>query len=236
VPGEEGWLLLSADYSQVELRILAHLSGDESLCQAFRDGADVHRTTAARILDLPLDQVSSEQRSRAKAINFGLVYGMGPGRLSRETGLSLDEAKAFIVSYFDKYPKIKAYLDEQVELARQRGYAETLLKRRRPLPDLRAGSRMARSNAERMATNTPIQGSAADIIKVAMVRIDRRLQDEGWRSRMLLQVHDELVFETPPDEVDRLETMVRAEMEGALQLDVPLDVAVGRGPNWLEAH
>jgi DNA polymerase-1 len=236
VAGEEGWLLLAADYSQVELRILAHLSGDETMCDAFREGADVHRATAARIFDKPQNEVTSELRGRAKAINFGIIYGMGAGRLSRETGISVPEAREFITSYFEKYPKIKAFLDEQVELARQRGYAETLLGRRRPLPDLRAGNRMARSNAERMATNTPIQGSAADIIKIAMVRIDERLREEGWRSHMLLQVHDELVFETPPDEVDRLEAMVIEEMSGAFALDVPLKVDVGRGVNWLEAH
>jgi len=236
VAGEEGWVLVGADYSQVELRILAHISGDETLTEAFREGLDVHRATAARIFETPLDDVTPELRGRAKAINFGIVYGMGAARLARDTGLSHEDARAFIADYFAKYPRIKAYLDGQVERARQRGAVETLLGRRRPLPDIRATNRMARSNAERMAVNTPIQGSAADIIKVAMVRIDRRLAAEGLAARLLLQVHDELLFECPGPEADRLEALVREEMEGAFPLAVPLEVEVGRGRSWLEAH
>ncbi len=236
VAGEPGWLLLSADYSQVELRVLAHLSGDENLIAAFREGLDVHRATAARIFGCPLHDVSAELRGRAKAINFGIVYGMGANRLARDTGMEQDEARRFIEGYFAAYPKIKAYLDGQVEHARQHGYVETVLGRRRPLQDIRAARRMVRANAERMALNTPIQGSAADIIKLAMVRLDRRLREEGLRARMLLQVHDELLFEAPAEEADRLEAIVREEMEGAFPLSVPLAVDVGRGQTWLEAH
>ncbi len=235
VAGEPGWLLLSADYSQVELRILAHLSGDETLVDAFRNDLDVHKATAARIFDVPLEQVTSELRGRAKAINFGIVYGMGAQRLAHDTGLSVQEARAFIDGYFTKYPKIRGWLDAQVERARSQGDVETVLGRRRPLPDMRATQRQIRAAAERMATNTPIQGSAADIIKVAMVRIDRRLKAEGLKARMLLQVHDELVFEMPESEADRLELLVREEMSGAFPLDVPLKVDVGRGKTWLEA-
>jgi DNA polymerase I len=236
VPGESGWSLLAADYSQVELRVLAHLSADESLIATFNADQDVHAATASRIFDVPLEDVTKELRGRAKAINFGIVYGMGPNRLAHDTGLTVDEAKAFIANYFAKYPKIKGYLDGQVEHARADGYVETILGRRRPLVDIRAAQRMARANAERMALNSPIQGSAADIIKVAMIKIDRRLEAEGLQARMLLQVHDELLFEVPPEEVDRLEALVREEMEGAVELAVPLKVDIGRGANWLEAH
>ncbi|MCW8139209.1 MAG: DNA polymerase I [Planctomycetota bacterium] len=236
VAGEPGWQLLSADYSQVELRILAHLSGDETLLDAFRRGLDVHRATAARIFDVPLDDVTPELRGRAKAINFGIVYGMGAQRLARDTGLSVADARAFIDGYFAKYPRIKGYLDAQVEHARQHGYVETVLGRRRPLGDIHSTQRQLRANAERMATNTPIQGSAADIIKVAMVRIDRRLRAERLAARMLLQVHDELLFEAPPHELDRLEALVKEEMTGAFPMTVPLVVDVGRGRSWFEAH
>jgi DNA polymerase I len=236
VAGEPGWSLLSADYSQVELRILAHLSGDETLLDAFRRDLDVHRATAARIFDVPLEQVTSELRGRAKAINFGIVYGMGAQRLARDTGLSVADARAFIDGYFAKYPRIKAYLEEQVEHARKHGFVETVLGRRRPLADIRSTQRQLRANAERMATNTPIQGSAADIIKIAMVRIDRRLAAEGLRARMLLQVHDELLFEYPEAEGDRLEALVKEEMTHAFPMTVPLKVDVGRGRSWFEAH
>lgn len=236
VAGEPGWSLLSADYSQVELRILAHLSGDETLVAAFREGLDVHRATAARIFDVPLADVTSELRGRAKAINFGIVYGMGAQRLARETGLSLADARAFIDAYFAKYPRIQAYLQAQVEHAREHGDVATALGRRRPLPEIHATQRAVRANAERMAVNTPIQGTAADVIKVAMVRIDRRLARERLRARMLLQVHDELLFEAPDDELDRLEALVREEMSQAFPLSVPLQVDIGRGRSWLEAH
>jgi DNA polymerase I len=236
VAGEPGWILLSADYSQVELRILAHLSGDETLLDAFRRDLDVHKATAARIFDVPLDHVTPELRGRAKAINFGIVYGMGAQRLARDTGLSVADARAFIEGYFAKYPRIKGYLDSQVEHARKHGHVETVLGRRRPLTDIRSTQRQLRANAERMATNTPIQGSAADIIKVAMVRIDRRLSAEGLKARMLLQVHDELLFELPEGEADRLEALVKEEMSGAFPMTVPLKVDVGRGRSWFEAH
>jgi DNA polymerase I len=236
VAGEPDWILVSADYSQVELRILAHLSGDEGLLDAFRRDVDVHQATAARIFGIPLEQVTSELRSRAKAINFGIVYGMGAQRLARDTSLDVAEARKFIEEYFLVYPGIKGYLDGCVEKARKDGYVETVLGRRRPLPDMRASNRGVRANAERMAVNTPIQGSAADIIKVAMLRVDRRLEASGLQARMLLQVHDELLFETPADEADALEALAREEMESAHPLDVPLKVDVGRGRTWLDAH
>lgn len=236
VAGEPGWKLLAADYSQVELRVLAHLSGDETLSDAFLNDIDVHRATAARIFDLPLDEVTSELRGRAKAINFGIVYGMGANRLAHDTGLTVEEAKTFIANYFDKYPRIKAYLDGSVQHARTHGYVETVLGRRRPLTEITAGNRMSRSNAERMAKNTPIQGSAADIIKVAMIRIHARLAAEGLQARLLLQVHDELLFEMPESEREALEALVREEMEGAFPLAVPLKVDIGVGDTWLEAH
>lgn len=236
IAGEPGWRLLSADYSQVELRVLAHLAQDEALIAAFQAGHDIHRATAARVFDLPIEEVSSEQRGRAKAINFGIVYGMGPNRLARDTGMEKEEAVRFIASYFESYPAIKDYLDGSVAAARDKGFAETILGRRRPLGALRTARRMERANAERMALNTPIQGSAADIMKLAMLAVDRRLRREGLAARMLLQVHDELLLEAPLAELDRLEALVREEMENAFELAVPLKVDVGRGDNWLQAH
>lgn len=236
VAGEPGWVLVSADYSQVELRLMAHFSEEPTLVEAFRKGADIHRATAAQIFHVEEDAVTSEQRSRAKAINFGIMYGMGPQRLGRETDISTAEAKEFIESYFATYPKVKEYIEAQLETAREKGYVETLLKRRRDVREINSGNRMVRANAERVATNTPIQGSAADLIKLAMLTIDKRLQGEDWQSRMLLQVHDELVFECPETELDRLVAMVREEMEGVRELRVPLVVEVGHGRSWLEAH
>ena len=233
---EPGWELVGADYSQVELRVLAHLSGDEALCAAFREGVDVHRATAARVFDVPLDAVDAELRGRAKAINFGIVYGMGAQRLARDTGLSLDEAREFIAGYFRAHPGVKDYLDRQVAQARAEGYVETVLGRRRPLRDIRSPRRASRANAERMALNTPIQGSAADIIKLAMVRIDERLRAEGLRARLLLQVHDELLLEAPGDEAVGVVELVRDAMQGALALAVPLVVEAGRGRTWLDVH
>ncbi|MCA8921521.1 MAG: DNA polymerase I [Planctomycetes bacterium] len=236
VAGAEDWVLVAADYSQVELRILAHYSQDDALLEAFRADKDVHAATAASVFGVPFEEVTPELRGRAKAINFGIAYGMGAQRLARDTALSLEEARAFIENYFARFPGIKGYLEAQVQFARKFGYVETLLGRRRPLPDIRATRRLARSNAERMAINTPIQGSAADIIKIAMVRIDRRLAEADLDAHMLLQVHDELVFECPAAQREALVTLVREEMQSAFPLAVPLKVDVGYGRTWLQAH
>jgi len=236
VASEPGWQILSADYSQVELRVLAHLSEDEALCDAFHAGHDVHRATASRVFEVPFDEVTSEQRGRAKAINFGLVYGMGRNRLAQDTGLSPDEAGVFIENYFASYPKIKGYLDGSVAHAREHGWVSTILGRQRNLDSIRSSRRVERANAERVALNSPIQGSAADIMKLAMLRVAERLEREQLRAHLLLQVHDELVLEVHPDDADALEVLVREEMSGAYELSVPLKVDVGRGANWLEAH
>ncbi len=236
VPQDDDHLLLSADYSQIELRVLAHLSRDEGLVDTFLQGEDVHRRTAALIFGLPPEEVQPDLRDRAKAINFGVIYGMGPQRLARETGISLQEAKDFIAAYFEKYPGIKKFTEEMVEQARRDGYVTTLLGRRRNLPEIHSSNRGLQVAAERMAVNTPIQGSAADIIKVAMVNLDRRLEKEKAPARLLLQVHDELVLETPQSEADAMAALVKEEMENAVELVIPLKVDVAFGRNWLEAH
>jgi len=230
-----GCLFLAADYSQIELRLMAHLSGDPAFTDAFRRGDDIHRQTAAIIFNVPLDQVTGEMRARAKTINFGTIYGQGPFALSRQLGISQDEAKAFISEYFQRFAGVRAYLDRQVEVARERGYVETILGRRRYIADIRDKNFNVRAFAERTAQNTPLQGSAADLIKVAMIRIHAVLRDGGDRTRMLLQVHDELVFEAPEGEVERVGPLVKGLMEGAAQLSVPLVVDVGVGKTWLDA-
>ncbi len=235
VPGD-GCLFLSADYSQIELRLLAHLSGDEGLIAAFRSGEDIHRATAARVFKVDPEDVDSGLRSRAKAVNFGVIYGMGPQRLARETKVTLEEARAFIDQYFDTYPDVRGFLERTVEEARACGYVSTLLGRKRWLPELLSKDKRVRAQAENVAVNTPMQGTAADLIKLAMIRIDRRLREEGLRARMLLQIHDELVVETPESEKAVVEDMVRGEMSRAMDLDVPILVECGWGANWAEAH
>jgi len=233
--GEDG-LLVSFDYSQIELRLMAHLSGDPVLTEAFRTGGDVHRTTAARLFGVAPEEVTSAQRAQAKIVNFGILYGMGPVRLARELNLSRALASAFIEEYRRTLSGVAAYLDQMLVLARQRGYAETILKRRWPLPALHEdGSR--RAEAERVAVNMPIQGSAADLIKVAMVRIDALLRGRpSMKSRLILQVHDELLFETTQDEFEPLQSLVRGVMKQAIPLRVPLEVHVGHGKTWADAH
>jgi DNA polymerase-1 len=230
----EGWLLLAADYSQIELRLLAHLSGDPAFVQAFRSGGDIHRQTAALIFDVPLDVVTSEMRSRAKTINFATIYGQGPHALSRQLKISHAEAKEFIERYFVRFQRVREFLDSTVEYAREHGYVETIFKRRRYIPELRDRNFNIRAFGERTAANSPIQGSAADLIKIAMIRIHDRLEAERLSARMLLQVHDELVFEVPADELPTVTTLVRHEMEHAASLSVPLVVDAGAGQNWLE--
>lgn len=232
----EGCRLLSADYSQVELRILAHYSEDESLIDAFTRGEDVHRRTAAEVAGIPVDEVSDDQRARAKAVNFGIIYGSSAFGLANNLGIASSEAQETIDAYFGRYRGVRRFLDETVESARERGFVSTLMGRRRLLPDLGSRNRTLRQAAERMAVNSVIQGTAADLIKLAMVEVDEAMADAGLRSRMILQVHDELVFEVPEDEQDALEALVRARMEGVFELRVPLVVDVGRGGNWREAH
>jgi DNA polymerase-1 len=231
-----GNMLMDADYSQIELRIMAHLSSDDALVEAFREGIDVHTLTAARIYGVPGEDVNENMRSQAKTINFGVIYGMGARGLSRQLGISVDEAKRFIGEYFEKYPGVKAYIERSIERARENGFAETLLGRRRPLPDIGSEDGRVRSFSERIAVNMPIQGTAADMIKVAMIGIDRDIRERGLGSRMILQVHDELVFDVVPGEADEMERLVRDRMESAAELSVPLKVDIGTGANWLEAH
>jgi DNA polymerase-1 len=231
----EGWVFLVADYSQIELRIMAHLSDDPAFIEAFRQGGDIHRQTAALIFNLPAADVTPEMRARAKTINFATIYGQGAFALSRQLGISLDEARGFIARYFERFSGVRAFLDRQIELARQQGFVETLFKRRRYIPELKERNFSVRAYGERNAQNSPLQGSAADLIKLAMVRIHRAIRQRGLAGRMLLQVHDELVFEVPPDEIERMTDLVREHMENVVALKVPLVVDIGTGPNWLEA-
>ena len=230
----KGWLLLSADYSQIELRLLAHLSGDPSFVEAFRTSGDIHRQTAALIFEVPLDQVTSDMRGRAKTINFATIYGQGPHALSQQLKITHAEAKEFIERYFERFHKVREYLDSAIEFARKHGYAQTIFGRRRYIPELRDRNFNVRAFGERAAANSPIQGSAADLIKIAMINIDRALRTRRLSSRMLLQVHDELVFEVPGPERDDVAGLVVHEMEHAAELSVPLVVDVGFGKNWLE--
>ncbi len=233
-----GWRLLAVDYSQVELRILAHYSRDEALIEAFRRGEDIHRATAAAVYKVPPEQVTYEQRSFAKSVNFGLMYGMGAFRLARDSGLTLAEAEAFITEYFEHFPGVRRYLDEAVRQAKERGYTETLLGRRRYFPEFQQGNKrvgyQARQRAEREAINMPIQGTAADIIKIAMINLARALRKGGYDARMILQVHDELVLEVPADELMWVARLVVDVMENAFELIVPLIADARVGPNWAE--
>jgi DNA polymerase I len=230
-----GWKLLCADYSQIELRVVAHMSGDKELKLAFNRGEDIHRSTASKIFDTPPLLVTTEQRGVGKTINFGVTYGMGANRLSRDLGISRADAKRYIEAYFEKYSGVDGYFNDLVTQARRKGYAETMLGRRRPIPQLTAFQRNIRSLGERLAVNTPIQGTAADIMKRAMVELDRRIEGDGWEARMLMTVHDELVFEVPPGEVTEFRKLVEREMANAVPLDVPLVVDVGVGDTWLDA-
>ena len=237
VPREPGWKLLSADYSQIELRILAHLSGDRGLREAFLSGEDIHRQTAARVFGVAPALVTPELRGRAKAINFGIVYGMGAQRLAEDTGMTRREAQAFIDRYFEAYPGVRDYLENEKTEARARGFVTTVLGRRRSLQEMfESTDGRIRAAAENMAVNTPIQGSAADIVKIAMIQIHGDLEQRKLATRMILQVHDELVFDVAPGEVDEVRTLVRSRMEGAYAMAVPLVVDVGVGDDWLAAH
>jgi DNA polymerase-1 len=230
-----GWVLLDADYSQIELRLMAHFSGDPAMVDAFRKGEDIHARTAGEIFDVPPEWVTPELRSRAKAVNFGLIYGISGFGLSRNTGVSRREAGEFIAKYFEKYPGVKRFMDESAAEGAQLGYARTMMGRRRYLPELKSPKAPIREFGKRAAMNTPVQGTAADIIKLAMVRTDRALRENGMQSRLILQVHDELLLECPPEEADRAAELLREAMESAAELKVPLVAEVHRGSNWAEA-
>jgi DNA polymerase-1 len=232
VPSCPGCKIVSADYSQIELRILAHFSQDPSLLDAFRQGQDIHTRTASLIFGVPMEEVTSYMRSGAKAVNFGIVYGISDYGLSRNIGISRQQAGEFIDSYFCKYPRVKSFMDGIVAEAREKGYVTTLLHRRRYLPDIRSNNFNLRSFAERTAMNTPIQGSAADIIKKAMADLYQKMRERNLRSKLLLQVHDELVFEVPDEELDIMVDFVKNYMENAIQLSVPLTVDIKIGDSW----
>ena len=236
IPRDENYTLLSADYSQIELRIIAALSGEENMIQSFRNGEDIHASTAAKVFNVLLEEVTREQRSHAKTVNFGIIYGVSAFGLSNQTSLSRSESKDLIDAYYETYPRLRAYINEQIEIAREQGYVQTILGRRRYLKDINSANAVVRGAAERNAVNAPIQGSAADIIKIAMINIHKRLTSENWKSKMLLQVHDELVFDVHNSELEKIQPMIKYEMENAFKLDVPLEVDMGIGKDWLEAH
>lgn len=233
---EEGEIFFSADYSQIELRIMAHLSGDEHMIEAFNAGHDVHAATAARIFHKDIKDISKDERRKAKTANFGIIYGISAFGLAERMDVSRTEAKELIDSYFEMYPKIKDYISKAVDTAREKGYIETEFGRRRYLPDINSRNAVVRGYAERNAVNAPIQGTAADIIKIAMIRVQQRLDAEGCKARMMLQVHDELNFSVPTDEFDKVKRIVIEEMQGAYKMSVPLEADCGEGKNWLEAH
>ena len=236
IPRDNNHVLLAADYSQIELRIIAALSQEENMMTAFKNGEDIHASTAAKVFNVDIKEVTRAQRSNAKTVNFGIVYGVSAFGLSNQTDLNRSEAKELIDTYYETYPKLKAYMSAQVDFAREHGYVETVLGRRRYLKDINSRNAMVRSGAERNAVNAPIQGSAADIIKLAMINIHKRFKKEKFKSKMLLQVHDELVFDAHKEEVEIIKPIIKYEMENAFKMAVPLDVEVGLGSNWLEAH
>lgn len=232
---EEGYVFLDADYSQIELRVLAHMSGDEKLIQAYTEAQDIHRLTASEVFHVPFDQVTDLQRRNAKAVNFGIVYGISSFGLSQDLSITRKEASEYIEKYFESYPRIKGFLDGLVEEGKEKGYVTTMFGRRRPIPELKSSNFMQRSFGERVAMNSPIQGTAADIIKIAMNRVYRRLKEENLKSRLVLQVHDELLIETYKEEIEEVSAILREEMKGAAKLAVELDVDMHQGNNWYEA-
>ncbi|GHA23837.1 DNA polymerase I [Salinimicrobium marinum] len=236
VPRDENYILMAADYSQIELRIIAALSQEDTMIEAFKQGQDIHASTAANVFNVPIDEVTREQRSNAKTVNFGIIYGVSAFGLSNQTNLSRGESKDLIDTYYKTYPKLRNYISEQIDFARENGYVKTVLGRRRYLKDINSQNAVVRGAAERNAVNAPIQGSAADIIKLAMINIHRKLKAGNYKTKMLLQVHDELVFDVYKPELEELKTLIKSEMENAYKMDVPLDVDLGTGDNWLEAH
>ena len=232
----KGKVLVDADYSQIELRLLAHISNDKHMQEAFASGEDIHAVTASQVFDTPLSEVTSLQRSRAKAVNFGIVYGISAWSLAQDIGVFPNEAKAYMDAYLDKYNGVHEYMKHIVEQAKANGYVKTLYNRRRALPELKSSNFNMRSFGERVALNMPIQGTAADIIKLAMVNVYRRLKDEGLKSKLILQVHDELICECPEEEADTVVRILSEEMSGVTKLSVPLIVDAKRGHSWAEAH
>lgn len=231
---DDDHILLAADYNQIELRVLAHISGDEHLIEAYQNDNDIHRLTASKVFDIPYDEVTYDQRREAKAVNFGIVYGMSDFGLSENIDIPITAAKEYIQRYFEEYPKIKLYMDQAIKTCREKGYVTTLLGRVRTIPEIHAKNYNVRSFAERTAINTPIQGSAADIIKLSMIRVDRALKEQGLDSKLILQVHDELIFDARKSELDQLKRLVVEAMEEAYQLIVPLRVSLDTGENWYE--
>ena len=235
--GEGYETLLTADYSQIEMRVMAHLSEDAGLIEAYQSGEDLHNYVGSRVFDVPVDEVTPELRRKVKALSYGLVYGLSAFGLSQQLKISAGEAKGIMENYFERFGGVKNYLDHVVEVAREDGYTQTLFGRRRYLPELSSSNRVARENAERAALNAPIQGTAADIIKIAMLRVDCALRAGEYKSRVLLQVHDELVVEVAPGELEQMSELLTQEMDHAVSLRVPLDVSAGHGKNWdLAAH
>jgi len=232
---EPGYSLLSADYSQIELRLLAHFSEDPLLVEAFRNGDDIHRLTASQVFGVPPMLIDAEHRRRAKAVNFGIVYGLSAFGLSQQLGIDQREAKKFIDAYFEKYAGVRRYIDRTLEETRKEQSVKTLFGRTRPIPDINSKNANMRGFAERTAVNTPLQGTAADLIKLAMIQIDEELRSRKLKSRMLLQVHDDLLFEVPENEIELMRGLVRERMEGVHKLNVPLLVELGVGPNWRDA-
>lgn len=235
VPENEDCVILSADYSQIELRVLAHIADDENLISAFINHSDIHTKTASEVFKVPIDEVTSAQRSNAKAVNFGIVYGIGDFSLAKNLKISRKEAKLYIDTYFERYPKVKLYMDDIVKEAKVNSYVTTLMNRRRFIPEIKSSNKIVRSFGERLAMNTPIQGSAADIIKIAMVNVYRRLEENKLKSKLILQVHDELILNVYKEEIDNVKSVVKEEMEKVLQLKVPLEVDISVGSNWYEA-
>jgi DNA polymerase-1 len=236
IPSESNLKILSADYSQIELRIMAHLSGDKTMISAFKNNLDIHASTASLIFDIPVEEVTPDHRRKAKEINFGIIYGMSAYGLSARLGISNDEATEFIADYMATYPKVHEYMQQSIEQAREKGYVQTMMKRRRYLPEIKSDNRQIREFAERTAINTPIQGSAADLIKKAMIDIHQHILMKKVNANMLLQVHDELVFEVDKKIVDQFKEDIKSIMEKAFKLNVPVLVECGIGDNWLEAH
>jgi DNA polymerase-1 len=233
---EEGWAIVSADYSQIELRILAHLSQDETLINAFQQDEDIHARTASEIFQVPIEKVTAPMRREAKVINFGIIYGMSAYGLSQQLGTDPKTAQTYIDEYFKKYTGVQTYIEKSLEEARQNGYVMTLLHRRRYLPDLHAPNAAVRQATERMAINTPLQGTAADIIKVAMIHIQKRIDELGLPAKMIMQVHDELVFEVPKEDLQKTIPMIQNNMETVMDLSIPLKVSIHSGKNWAEVH
>ena len=236
MPSRPDGVIISADYSQIELRIMAHLSCDSNLVEAFRANEDIHAMTASKIFGVALDQVTSEQRRIAKTANFGIIYGISAFGLAQRLRIPRNDAKSIIDDYFKHFPSISYYIEDTLAAARENGYVETVFGRRRYLPDINSRNTTIRSLAERNAINAPIQGTAADIIKLAMANVDRRIREEGLKSRMVLQIHDELLFDAVQEEAGTLKNMVVEEMENVVRLTVPLTVECNEGKNWLEAH